>query len=90
MDSKPLTNRAKEVLLNLLEGRPYRSHYSLNQGAWTRPKVKGGAISNLMARLEIGGYLTYRDGWKLTEAGKATAEAYKARLVRLKHPAATS
>jgi hypothetical protein len=82
--TKPLTKRAKEMLLNIAERRSYRARWSNTR--WVTPKSMGGASRRLLEALEKGGYLRISPYIHLTEAGMATAMAYRQHLIRINHP----
>ena len=67
--SKPLTKRAKDVLLNLRDRRSAGTFLTAD-GLPTGKVASGNAIKALLARLETGGLL---NGWVLTTARRAVA-----------------
>jgi hypothetical protein len=84
---RPITTRAKEMLLNILEGRSYKCRW--NGRYWGHSSAMGGACRRALQALGTGGYVELdRRGIArssaLTEAGRAVAEAYRAKLGNLK------
>lgn len=77
---RPITARAKEVLLNILEGRP--SLVTWTGTRWKRPRSMGGASRRLLESLHDGGFLCrpVGRGYQLTEAGRAVAESYQEKV----------
>lgn len=78
--TKPLTARAKEVLLNYLEGRHPLKRWDGTKYVGTRGM--GGSGLRLLGRLRDGGYLGWTGGWTgasyfLNDAGRAVAERYQ-------------